>query len=523
MKKIVLPVLILLLFTAFKPNVLIAKTITGLVKDKDSGKPLPGVSVISGSGEAKTSTDKNGKYSIDIDAKENSLKFSMIGYDNATVKLTGSMVINIAMAQSRASLSEIVVMGYSDSRAKRTAPTSAVATLEGRVSGISTDRVRSETLRESAPTPADRKSVPASSLPGKGKPQSNQLTAGEWNDLDHWDFWKDLMRNQEWSANQARWQFYTNNRITVNLQNKQHEPLINYTVTALRNGRSLWKAQSNFEGKVVLWPSLFNNEQEELTLTVADAAGKEFYNKKFTANAHHINLTINRPSEKIKNLDVLFMVDATGSMGDEISYLKSELEDIIGRLKGGNNLNTRTALVFYRDQGDEYVIRDFGFDSDMRNVKRNLAKQEASGGGDFEEAVEEAMANAIDQQRWSTTGPTAKLMFMILDAPPHHDAAKIKSIQRSVEQAAAKGIALIPVVASGIDKNTEFLMRFMALSTNGTYVFLTDDSGIGNSHLKPTVGSYQVEYLNQLLNRLISKYAGLESNVAEDLLSSSKK
>ncbi|MNY15240.1 hypothetical protein D3C86_1484430 [compost metagenome] len=133
------------------------------------------------------------------------------------------------------------------------------------------------------------------------------------------------------------------------------------------------------------------------------------------------------------------------------------------------------------------------------------------------------MENAIYQQRWSETGTSAKLMFMILDAPPHHDAARVKRIQRSVKEAAARGITLIPVVASGIDKNTEFLMRFMALGTNGTYVFLTDDSGIGNSHLKPTIGSYQVEYLNQLLNRLINKYAGLEPKVAEDLLSSAKK
>ena len=62
-------------------------------------------------------------------------------------------------------------------------------------------------------------------------------------------------------------------------------------------------------------------------------------------------------------------------------------------------------------------------------------------------------------------------------------------------------------------------MRFMAMSTNGTYVFLTDDSGIGNSHLKPTTGSFQVEQLNGLMNRLIRKYAGLEANVAGELLS----
>jgi hypothetical protein len=45
------------------------------------------------------------------------------------------------------------------------------------------------------------------------------------------------------------------------------------------------------------------------------------------------------------------------------------------------------------------------------------------------------------------------------------------------------------------------------MSTNGTYVFITDDSGIGNSHLEPSVGEFQVEFLNDLMVRLINKYS----------------
>ena len=71
---------------------------------------------------------------------------------------------------------------------------------------------------------------------------------------------------------------------------------------------------------------------------------------------------------------------------------------------------------------------------------------------------------------------------------------------------AQKGIKLIPVVASGIDKETEFLMRYTAIATNGTYVFITNHSGIGNDHLEPTVGEYEVELLNKLLVRLINSY-----------------
>ena len=48
--------------------------------------------------------------------------------------------------------------------------------------------------------------------------------------------------------------------------------------------------------------------------------------------------------------------------------------------------------------------------------------------------------------------------------------------------------------------------KFFDPATGGTYVFLTDDSGIGNSHIKATVGDHKVEKLADLMVRLIKKY-----------------
>ncbi len=63
------------------------------------------------------------------------------------------------------------------------------------------------------------------------------------------------------------------------------------------------------------------------------------------------------------------------------------------------------------------------------------------------------------------------------------------------------------VAASGIDKKAEFYFRSQSMITGGQYVFLTDDSGIGNSHEKPTVKEkLTVEYLNDCLIRLINGY-----------------
>jgi hypothetical protein len=96
---------------------------------------------------------------------------------------------------------------------------------------------------------------------------------------------------------------------------------------------------------------------------------------------------------------------------------------------------------------------------------------------------------------------------MLLDAPPHHEPEVLRSLHASVEKAAAEGIRIIPIVASGIDKETEFLMRFMAVSTGGTYVFITDHSGVGGDHLEASVGRHDIELLNDLIVRLINKYA----------------
>ncbi len=47
-------------------------------------------------------------------------------------------------------------------------------------------------------------------------------------------------------------------------------------------------------------------------------------------------------------------------------------------------------------------------------------------------------------------------------------------------------------------------MRASALLTGGQFMFLTDDSGIGNAHDEPNINAYYVERLNPLLVRMIA-------------------
>jgi len=125
-----------------------------------------------------------------------------------------------------------------------------------------------------------------------------------------------------------------------------------------------------------------------------------------------------------------------------------------------------------------------------------------------EEAVDKALELAVSLN-WSKSSH-ARLMFFMLDMVPFRDNETVKQLQEATALAAEKGIRIIPVVASAEDMNMslplEYLMRSIALATNGTYVFLTDHSKIGGEHATPVTDSYDVELLNDAIKRIIRQY-----------------
>ncbi len=127
--------------------------------------------------------------------------------------------------------------------------------------------------------------------------------------------------------------------------------------------------------------------------------------------------------------------------------------------------------------------------------------------------MEEALRVSVEEMQWSETART-RLMFLVLDEPPGQSKEINEKIHMAVAEAASKGIRIIPIVASGtvrsFDKSLEYLMRSIALATNGTYVFLTDDSGIGGSHTKPSIDDFDVELLNDLIARLLKQFTHVE-------------
>ena len=177
----------------------------------------------------------------------------------------------------------------------------------------------------------------------------------------------------------------------------------------------------------------------------------------------------------------------------------------------------RYASVFYRDQGDEYLTKHKDFTNVLSEALVFIDEQGANGGGDSPEAVDKGLEVAIDELSWSEEA-RSRILFLVLDAEAHSDVETVERMKKLATKAASKGIKIIPVAASGINKSGEYLMRVLALCTNGKYVFLTDHSGIGNSHIEPTTDEYEVELLSERLTTIIKNnmfYPACEETVPD--------
>lgn len=409
---------------------------------------------------------------------------SMLSDSRSTVRRTSVKAKSISMASSKlakASSSEVYLMSDSEDRGE---------------------------LRDYEP--ASRKS--RRRYGDSNERRSGLLTAGEWNDLEHWYFWDDIINDDNFSDKTDYWQFFPKKLVAVKVVDQNGKGAANVSVILLNGKKVEFVTKTDNTGRAYCWIGLMDGEFDEvrardLTLIVDGSLIKEQIQVTSKGDERlNMNVVMHKNVKRPKaSADVAFIVDATGSMRDEIKFLKSDLSYIIDHASSESNIPLRTAAVFYRDKGDDYLTRHHDFSKNVSVIQDYVAEQDADDGGDYPEAVHSALETALKKLSWDESA-RARVAFLILDAPAHHEDQVIESLQKSITLFALNGIKLIPVAASGVDKDTEFMLRFFDLATGGTYVFLTDDSGIGNSHIKATVGDHKVERLANLMVRLIKKY-----------------
>jgi len=144
------------------------------------------------------------------------------------------------------------------------------------------------------------------------------------------------------------------------------------------------------------------------------------------------------------------------------------------------------------------VSRSFDFTEDLSRFEDVLGRQSAGGGGDYPEAMDAALD---DTSRLSWSQDAAKVVFLVADAPPH--AEQMRRTMDAVDDLRGMGAAFYPVAASGVASEAEIVMRAAAAGTGGQYVFLTDDSGVGNTHAEPHIPCYEVQSLRDVMIRMV--------------------
>jgi hypothetical protein len=206
-------------------------------------------------------------------------------------------------------------------------------------------------------------------------------------------------------------------------------------------------------------------------------------------------------------IDAVLVLDTTGSMGDELSYLTAEFASITSAVSANfPNAQQRWALVVYRDTpdtdpGDDYVVKSYDFTSNMHDFGSIVGEQTAANGGDTPESPELGLEQ-MKQLTWRTDPQVAKLAFWVADAP--HHVSKAAAMKQSIVDTHTAGIHVYPVSGSGTDDLLELTMRSTAEITGGRYIFLTDDSGIGGAHKVPEIPCFFVTKLAKDLVRAIS-------------------
>jgi len=254
------------------------------------------------------------------------------------------------------------------------------------------------------------------------KPQPGQLTAGDYDDILNPELFKlyvDRMLQEKLKGKNLPY-VDAQNRIDIHVIDRDGEdfPLTDISVKD-SDGEESVKLRTGTNGLSYIYPN-YDEITPDHVLSVTVDAFETVYTKvdsEMIAEGGRITVSLDAKRRPIEKLDLLLTFDATGSMGDEMRYLKAEFEAIVEEISLRNpDIDMRHGLILYRDKGDEYVVRDFPFTDQLRQFQSDLDKQTATGGGDFPEAMHTALKRGLTLD-WREDA--LKVNLLVADAPPH--------------------------------------------------------------------------------------------------------
>ncbi|MCZ7572157.1 MAG: VWA domain-containing protein [Ardenticatenaceae bacterium] len=410
---------------------------------------------------------------------------------------------------------EAPAVGRSDtdeakSRASAPQPMATAAPAGEAPAAADRSTAESEGSRESGAAPLPTVAgAPPPAHPDRSR-QFEPVTAGVVDDNEQWQAYLDYRARHDYLYVNDR---DVSERYVVQVWDSAGQPVHDAVVRISAGQQFFFEGRTDASGRLLFHPRAVDPQGRQWQagrFDVVASKGQARQHATFDRySQEHWAMTLpGAPVAPRAQLDLLFLIDATGSMADEIDKLKGSMGDIADQIAGlPERPDVRYGLVAYRDRGDQFVVRAYDFTPDLGAFQRTLAALRADGGGDEPESLNEALHRSLNDLHWRHDD-TVRLTLLVADAPPHLDYGEPYSYDRDMIAAVRQGIKIFPVGASGLDEQGEYIFRQLAQFTGGKFVFLTYAQA-GNPASGPgtetghDVANYSVDTLDRLVVRLV--------------------
>lgn len=403
---------------------------------------------------------------------------------------------------------------------EETRPTSTVATSDDKersagkaeMDAAADFMAPSGSKKETGAMPAPAPMATGGSKAGpKAKPQQSGLKASFADDNQQFSYFANFL--ETYGKDVDHYPLNVSERIVLSVIDAGGKPVHNAIVTLKAAGRQVARMKTYADGTCSIYPAMLGTAESYSAEISGSAGRKSLVISRNGPRKVTVKLDSTRVLPGKVPMDLLFVMDTTGSMGEEIERLRSTIEIIYDNLSAVNpKPEIRMGLVLYKDTTDAedpegYRTKLIPFTRDLDAFQAELDKVEASGGGDTPEDLQAALEDAMLRMSWNPEG--IRLAFVVTDAPPHLDYGQTYTYAKAAQDARDNAVKIFTVGTGGLPLDGEYILRQISQITQAKYIFLTyGESGESEGG---TVGSVShhtgTNFSSDKLEAIIMKFA----------------
>ncbi len=344
---------------------------------------------------------------------------------------------------------------------------------------------------------------------------SSGLKAGFADDNKQFNYFVKFLEQYK---NTAHYPINIEERIILKVLDSKNKSIANAKVEIFADKRPVCTGRTYADGSFLFFPSEHGDKPKSYRAVITSMQKS----KEITIDRQgkrEITVNMDGMRTEIKNIpiDILFIMDTTGSMSEEISRLKDTIEIINMNIASiSTKPKVRFGMVLYRDRGDDYITKLIPLTGDLAGFRAELDKVEANGGGDEPEDLQSALSDSINKIKWNTDG--IRMSFIITDAPPHIDYGQKYSYVNAVHDARKEGIKIFTVGTGGLNTMGEYVLRQISQYTYSKYIFLTygekgeSEGGREGSVSHHTGTNFQTDKLESIIIRFAKEELAFQSD-----------